>query len=202
MKLILGLGNIGSEYEFSRHNAGFLCLELWSQRHQMRFKQGKQFDYLRFRGACLIKPNTYMNRSGLALAAALKRWKISEALVVHDDTELPLASLRVRGGGGDGGHNGIRSLLEVLPAEDLKRIRIGIGRDGNDMRDYVLDSFSRQELETLRPSLEKSCDFIDEYVSGDFNSVLNAYSVWKRSCSGQTSPGNKSPKEKDNGKEL
>ncbi len=199
MKLILGLGNIGREYELSRHNAGFLCLELWAKRHRMSFKHGRLFDFLRHRGACLIKPNTYMNRSGQALAEARKKWKFSEALVVHDDIELPLASLRLRSGGGDGGHNGMGSLLEILPAEDLKRIRVGIGRDGSNPRDYVLDSFSQPELQTLQPALEKACDLIDEYMSGDFNSVLNAYSIWKKSCSGENIPGNNSPKEKDNG---
>lgn len=202
MKLILGLGNIGREYELSRHNAGFLCLELWAGQHSMSFKHGRHFDFLRHRGACLIKPNTYMNRSGQALAAARGKWKVSEALVIHDDIELPLASLRVRNGGGDGGHNGMGSLLEILPAEDLKRIRVGIGRDGSNPRDYVLDSFSPAELQLLQPTLAKVCELIDIFISGDFNSVLNAYSIWKKSCSGEPNPGNNGPKEKDNGKEL
>ncbi|MCB5247390.1 MAG: aminoacyl-tRNA hydrolase [Candidatus Cloacimonetes bacterium] len=202
MKLILGLGNIGSEYELSRHNAGFLCLDLWSHKHNMSFKHDRHFSYLRFRGACLIKPGTYMNRSGQALAEAQKRWKISEALVIHDDIELPLARLRLREGGGDGGHNGMRSLLEIMPAEDLKRVRVGIGRDSGNPRDYVLDDFSLEELQLLQPSLDLACEFIDEYIRGDFNSVLNAYSVWKKSCSGEKNPGNTRPKEINNGKEL
>ncbi|NLH92615.1 MAG: aminoacyl-tRNA hydrolase [Candidatus Cloacimonetes bacterium] len=202
MKLIMGLGNIGKEYELSRHNTGFLCLELWAKRHHKAFKHGCQFDYLRHREACLIKPNTYMNRSGQALAEARRKWKFSEALVVHDDIELPLASLRLRNGGGDGGHNGMGSLLEIMPAEDLKRIRVGIGRDDSNPRDYVLESFSQSELQLLQPALEKACELIDEYIRGDFNSVLNAYSVWKKSCSGEENPGNKCPKEIDNGKEL
>ncbi len=202
MKLILGLGNIGKEYEYSRHNVGFLCLNRWASKHGSSFRHERLFDYLRFRSACLIKPNTYMNMSGLALAEAQKRWKFSEALIIHDDIELPLASLRLREGGGAGGHNGMKSLLQILTAEDLKRIRVGIGRDGANPRDYVLDSFSPNELEIMQPSLEKVCDFINEYINGDFNSVLNAYSIWKKSCSGEKNPGNKSPKEKDNGKEL
>ncbi|MBW6514220.1 MAG: aminoacyl-tRNA hydrolase [Candidatus Syntrophosphaera sp.] len=202
MKLIVGLGNIGSEYEFSRHNAGFLCLTHWSQKHRVSFKHTRLFDYARFKDACLIRPNTYMNRSGLALAAALDRWKASEALIVHDDIELPLAQIRLRNGGGDGGHNGVRSLLEKLPAESLKRIRVGIGRDEGDPRDFVLDSFSDEDLALLNPALEQAVNYIDTYITGDFNSVLNAYSIWKKSCSGDKLPGNNSPKEKDNDQEL
>lgn len=96
----------------------------------------------------------------------------------------------------------MKSLLEVLPAEDLKRIRVGIGRDSQNPRDYVLDSFSPQELQVLQPSLEKVCDLIDEYIHGDFNTVLNAYSIWKKSCSREQNPGNKSPKENSNDQEL
>lgn len=202
MKLILGLGNIGKEYECSRHNTGFLCLDLWSRMHGISFKHTYSFDYVRHRIACLIKPNTYMNRSGQALAEAQKRWKVTEALVIHDDIELPMGSLRLRFAGGDGGHNGMKSLLEIMPAEELKRIRIGVGRDGGDPKDYVLDCFSQGELQILQPSLEKACEFIDEYINGDFNSVLNAYSIWKKSCSGEQNPGNKSPKEINNGQEL
>jgi PTH1 family peptidyl-tRNA hydrolase len=202
MKLILGLGNIGSEYEMSRHNVGFLCLSAWSGKRKIQFKHERLFDYISHRNGVLIKPNTYMNRSGLALAEAIRRWNCTEAMVIHDDSELPLACLRLRNGGGDGGHNGVRSLLEILPADALKRVRVGIGRDGNDLKDYVLDDFSQEELDILQPTLQKACELIDIYLDDDFNSVLNAYSKWKKSCSKAEGLGNTSPKEKDNDQKL
>lgn len=143
-------------------------------------------------------PATLMNRSGLALTAALKRWDPEELLVIHDDIELPLGQLRLRQGGGDGGHNGVGSLLEVLPPESLKRLRIGIGRDSGDPRDYVLDEFTTPELDFLDPVLKQAVEFVDIFIFQGFNVVLNAYSLWKKSCSVTTARGNISPKEKTN----
>lgn len=202
MKLILGLGNIGEKYQLSRHNAGFMCLDAWAAKRGLKFRHENLFDFLLHKGSCLIKPNTWMNRSGLALDEALRRWKPSQILAIYDDLELPLGVIRIRAGAGDGGHNGIRSLLGVLPADQIKRIRIGIDRDNSDPRDYVLENFSSEELQKLQPVLEQTCEFMDVYINSDFSSLLNAYSVWKKSCSGDIETGNKSPKENDNGKKL
>jgi PTH1 family peptidyl-tRNA hydrolase len=202
VKLILGLGNIGEKYQLSRHNAGFMCLDAWAAKRGLKFRHENLFDFLLHKGSCLIKPNTWMNRSGLALDEALRRWKPSQILAIYDDLELPLGVIRIRAGGGDGGHNGIRSLLGVLPADQIKRIRIGIDRDNSDPRDYVLENFSSEELQKLQPVLEQTCEFMDVYINSDFSSLLNAYSVWKKSCSGDIETGNKSPKENDNGKKL
>ncbi len=202
MKLVIGLGNIGPEYEQSRHNAGFLCLRQWSNDHRLRFKKSKLFAYAQIPGACLIMPATYMNRSGLALAEALRRWSADDVMVVQDDIELPLGQLRLRNGGGDGGHNGVRSLLSVLPPDKLKRLRIGIGRGDGDPRNYVLDTFNEAELAALQPVLDQAASFVDTFIQDGFTAVLNAYSIWKKSCSGDSSPGNISPKEKPHDQEL
>lgn len=193
------MGNIGSEYVLSRHNAGFLSLTEWSEKHKLAFKHSKVFDFARFRDAYLIKPNTYMNRSGLALSEAIRKWKPEEVLVIHDDIELPLAKLRIRNGGGDGGHNGVKSLLEAVTPDSLKRIRIGIGRGNDDPRDYVLDEFTPEDLKSLKPALTKVAEFVDIYISYGFHAVLNEYSKWNKSCSGELDSGNTSPKEKNNG---
>jgi len=130
------------------------------------------------------------------LKEASLKWNCSEALIIYDDIELPLASLRVRTGGGDGGHNGIKSLLEIFPPENLKRIRIGIGRSEENPRDYVLDKFTQEELSALMPAIELACDFIDIYIDKDFYAVLDAYSIWKKTFSVNNVHGNDSPKEK------
>lgn len=202
MKLIFGLGNIGAKYQFSRHNAGFMCMDAWAAKRGLKFRHAELFDFLLLKDSCLIKPNTWMNRSGLALDEALRRWNPSQILAVYDDLEIPLGAIRIRAGGGDGGHNGIKSLIRVLPADQIKRIRIGIGRDEGDPRDYVLENFSSEELQKLQPVLKQTCEFIDLYIKSDFNAMLNAYSVWKKSCSGDQKSGNKCPKENKNGKTL
>jgi PTH1 family peptidyl-tRNA hydrolase len=198
MKLVLGLGNPGPEYENTRHNIGFMCLRHWAARHRLGFSHTHLFDYLIWKDACLMMPGTYMNLSGSALAEAQARWRIEDTLVIHDDIELPLATLRIRNGGGDGGHNGIRSLLSVTTAEDLKRFRIGIGRGDIDQSDHVLSEFSKDELDLLHPVLESVSKLMDIYIKHDFNAVLDEYSRNKKSYSGVRNPGITSPKEDTN----
>ncbi len=196
MRLIVGLGNPGREYELSRHNAGFLVLDHWSEKRGLAFRHDELFDFVRAGNACLIKPKTYMNRSGRALSEALRRWQPEDILVVHDDIELPLAQLRLRNGGGAGGHNGLKSLFQIMSPEDLRRLRLGIGRDEGDPRDFVLDRFTPEELEAMRPVLEQAGDYLEVFIKEGFNAVLDAFSRWKKSCSGAEDPGNIGPKEK------
>ena len=189
MKLVIGLGNIGEEYSRTRHNVGFLSLDHWARAHKQSFCKDKLFDFINKRDVCLIKPNTYMNRSGLALAEALSRWKCSETLVVHDDIELPLSKIRIRNGGGDGGHNGVKSLLEVQAPDMLRRLRIGIGRDEGNPRDYVLDEFDDGELQKINECLSTVNELIDIFIKLSYNEMLNQYSKWKKSCSEASKPG-------------
>lgn len=189
MKLILGLGNPGSRYQNTRHNLGYLCLDEWCRAHKKAFQTDRLFDYLKFKDTVLIKPTTWMNRSGEAARAALLRWDASECLVVYDDIELPLASLRVRGGGGDGGHNGMKSLFDVLPADDLKRIRLGIGKNPLiDTADFVLEELTAEEMLAMKPVLAKASELIDIYINRDFTAVLNDYSKWMKSYSAPSGP--------------
>ena len=184
MKLIIGLGNPGPRYQNTRHNLGYLCLDEWSRARKRAFQTDKLYDYIIFKDAVLIKPSTWMNRSGEAARAALHKWDIDESMVIYDDLELPLASLRVRGGGGDGGHNGMKSLFEVLPADDLKRLRLGIGKDQSvDAADYVLDELTAEELLAIKPVISKATELIDIYINRDFTAVLNEYSKWMKSYS-------------------
>lgn len=192
----MALGNPTPRYQNTRHNIGFICLDRWASSHKLGFSSDDLYDYLIFRQVVAIKPKTFMNLSGKALRAALLRWNISESLIVHDDIELPPTQLRIRSGGGDGGHNGLKSCFEVMPPSELKRIRIGIGRSSQIPIDkYVLQDFAAGELEDYAQSLELISGFLDTYVRADFTQMLNDYSQWKKSYSGCKAAGIKSPKE-------
>jgi len=196
MKLILALGNYPPRYQYTRHNIGFVALDRWAESHKLSFSRGELYDALIFRQAVAIKPRTYMNLSGNALKAAMLKWNISDILVMHDDIELLPAQLRVRSGGGDGGHNGLKSLFEVMPPADLKRIRIGIGRHPVFPADrYVLEDFEPGELDAYQEPLNLVCKLLDTFIRTDFNSVLNDYSKWKKSYSDGKNVGITSPKE-------
>lgn len=189
MKLIIGLGNIGAEYQDTRHNLGFLCLDKWADTHKKRFSADKHYSYITRSGVVLIKPATYMNRSGLALSHAIQCWKPDEILAVYDDIELPLAELRIRSGGGDGGHNGVKSLLEVVSPDELKRIRIGIGKpQREDVTDHVLQPFLPSEKEEISKTIDLTAGFLDIFCRTNFHALLNEYSKWKKSYSGQIDP--------------
>jgi len=196
MKLIIGLGNPTERYSRTRHNLGFICLDAWSKARKRGFTADKLYHYMLLKDAIALKPMTYMNLSGAALSHALTRWKISETLVIHDDLELEPTQLRIRNGGGDGGHNGLKSLFEVLPPQEIKRFRIGIGRSETQAPDkYVLDNFTPGEFEQYSMCIKLVTRFLDVYEKYDFNQVLNEYSTWKKSYSGGEAAGIKSPKE-------
>jgi peptidyl-tRNA hydrolase, PTH1 family len=196
MRLILALGNHPPRYQNTRHNIGFICLDRWAESHRLGFSSEALYDYLIFRQVVAIKPKTFMNLSGKALKAALLRWKISESLIVHDDIELDATQLRIRNGGGDGGHNGLKSLFEVMPPSELRRIRIGIGRSAHlPAHKFVLQEFEEGELQRYDECLKLVFGFLDTYARSDFSQVLNDYSKWKKSYSDGKTIGIESPKE-------
>ena len=196
MKLVIGLGNPTAEYQRSRHNLGFACLDAWAAKHGKRFAQEKNYDYLCFSNSVLLKPKTYMNRSGLAVKEAMQRWQIYDSLAVYDDLELEPGIIRIRKGGGDGGHNGIKSLFSIITPDNLKRIRIGIGRDNElDPADYVLQELPVSEWEALNPVINLAAGFINTFIKYDFNEMLDEFSKWKKSYSGEKVSGIISPQE-------
>jgi PTH1 family peptidyl-tRNA hydrolase len=155
MLLLCGLGNVGKQYSNTRHNAGFLFLQSLTQEWDLSFKNFKHLHceiakaFLQDVEILCIKPATFMNNSGTAILSTMQYYKIdkSELLVVHDDIDLPLGSIKVKFGGGSAGHNGIKSIDSVL-GNQYWRMRIGIGRPDQDasVLDYVLGNFSNDEL--------------------------------------------------------
>lgn len=166
--LVAGLGNIGPQYELTRHNIGFLTLDRLADTHKLEFHTGRLADTteLRHKGKHIhfIKPNTYMNLSGKAVAYWLQALKIPKEhlLVVVDDVALPFGTLRMRTHGSSAGHNGLNNIEEVLGGRDYARLRMGIGSDfaKGQQVEYVLGNFSPDELNALPVYMDKATEAI------------------------------------------
>ncbi len=173
MKAILGLGNPGPQYSNNRHNAGAMFIDALAEREGIKVKKSG-FSSIYGTGkigeteSVLVKPQTYMNLSGQAAVGIVKHYSlaISDLIVVHDDIDLPLGTVKTKIGGGDGGHNGIKSIASSLGGKEFHRIRIGVGRppDGVDAADYVLSGFSKSELKELQGSILDALDILDTLI--------------------------------------
>jgi PTH1 family peptidyl-tRNA hydrolase len=172
--LIVGLGNPGEEYAHTRHNAGFRVTAILAQRHGLAFRQKKAQARVapgKIAGhqAVLARPYTFMNRSGRAVAG-LRRWlnlPPEHVLVVYDDLDLPLGTIRLRGKGSAAGHKGMLSIIPALGTEEFPRLRVGIGRPpdpGMDPIDFVLLRLSLQEEAAWAPSLERAADAVECFL--------------------------------------
>lgn len=185
MKVLVGLGNPGSEYEKTRHNVGFLVVRRLARRWKISWKENgscrSQIGEGRFGGQAvrLVLPQTFMNSSGEAVACLARKWRLKpEAfLVVCDDFALPLGSMRLRGQGSDGGHQGLASILGTLNTPGIARLRVGIG-DGRlkgDWTPFVLGSFKESEQRLLEAVLERAIQACGIWVSGGLVPAMNQF---------------------------
>ena len=178
MKLIVGLGNPGTKYELTRHNVGFMALNFYASKKAYQFKTQKTFNgetYLG-KGFILLKPNTFMNLSGESIIKVKNYYHIEDKdiLIILDDFNLPLSKLRLREKGSSGGHNGLKSIVSVLNTEEFLRLRIGIGNPNNEHIDFVLSKFSKEELDALLPSFNKTNEIIDAFLNNlDIQKIQN-----------------------------
>lgn len=181
--LIVGLGNIGAEYEQTRHNIGFDIADTLVKKHNGQFRQERLADIaeIRIKGRTLlvIKPTTYMNLSG----KAVKYWRDKEniplenILVLVDDLALPLEKLRIRGGGSDAGHNGLRSIQELLGTTEYPKLRFGIGNNYPKGRqaDFVLGKWKDDEWPLVLQKVAKSAEIIEQFVLAGLATAMNQY---------------------------
>ncbi len=184
-RLIVGLGNPGSQYSETRHNAGFWFCERLADKLGARFSHESRFHGLvanaREAGVWLLMPQTFMNRSGQAVGALARFYRIApaEILVVHDELDIPPGQLRLKFGGGLGGHNGLKDSSAHLGTNDYWRLRIGIGHPGdrNEVVNYVLKPARREEQELIDEAIERALATWPKIAAGDWNSAtqrLNA----------------------------
>lgn len=184
---VVGLGNPGPEYLFTRHNAGFMVLDLIQRIHNLRFckfgqmpalKAEKQFGEKKVN---LIKPLTFMNRSGQVVKSLdleqNEDGEVSNLLVVFDDVYIPFGTIRLRKSGGYGGHNGIKSIIDSIQTEKFHRLRIGIGTDNPvaDLHSFVLGNFNNAEREVLSDILLAANDSIEWYLAHGIDSAMSKF---------------------------
>jgi PTH1 family peptidyl-tRNA hydrolase len=183
--LIAGLGNIGPEYELTRHNIGFLVLDHLASKHGLKFNSDRLAftSELKYKGKSihLIKPTTYMNLSGKAVNYWMKDLKIPKEniLVITDDLALPYAKIRIRTKGSSGGHNGLKNIEETLESGEYARMRFGVGNDFGKGRqvDYVLSNFSKEELIELPLHMDKCCEAILSFCTIGVERTMNTFNT-------------------------
>ncbi|MFD5826939.1 aminoacyl-tRNA hydrolase [Lentzea sp. NPDC060358] len=182
LALIVGLGNPGPKYEGNRHNIGFLVLDELAARTGGKFKahkSGAEIVEGRLSGhrVVLAKPSSFMNLSGGPVASAVKFFKPTTVVVVHDELDLPFAQLRMKLGGGDNGHNGLRSITKSLGTKDYHRLRFGVDRPSGrqDPADYVLKDFSTVERKQLALEVDRAADAAEALVTRGLEAAQNAF---------------------------
>lgn len=185
-RLIVGLGNPGAEYVGTRHNIGFEVLDRLAALGGLEFKRERKWKAQAARapsGLILLKPQTYMNLSGRAAAAAARFYKITpeEILVIYDDTALPVGEMKFRANGGAGGHNGIKSLIADLGSREFPRLKVGIGGvQGAQMTGHVLGKFRPDERETVENTLARAVEAVQVAASQGVGTAANTYNVRKK----------------------
>ena len=207
MKLIVGLGNPGPQYDKTRHNAGFMAVD----RLQKRWAGGAtpSMPKGRFTGVCVeasikservlfLKPTTYMNLSGRAVAEAIGFYKLDPAqdlLVIVDDVALPSGSIRVRTGGGPGGHNGLTDVQRALGTDQYPRLRIGVDACPPMMalEDYVLGRFTPEQMALIEPALEKAADAAEVFAASGVTAAMNKFNAPPTPLPSPPPPSPKSP---------
>ena len=183
--LIVGLGNPGSEYEATRHNAGFIVVDMLAEKlgcglTKLKFKSLYGTADIGGKKCLILKPQTFMNNSGEAVRDAAAFYKIpaENIIVVSDDISLDVGRLRIRRKGSDGGHNGLKSIIYLLNSDNFARIKVGVGKKPHpdyDLAAWVLSRFKNDEVDNLKKAAENACDAIKLMVEGKTDMAMNKF---------------------------
>lgn len=182
MKLIVGLGNIGKEYENTRHNIGFMTIDayLGSVNYQEKFNAYFYKTIINNETVYFLKPTTFVNNSGLAVREAMDYFNIDikDILVIHDDLDLEFGTYKLKKNSSSGGHNGIKSIIKCLNSEDFFRLKIGINTPKkSDVIDFVLGKFSKKELEIFNENVNRYIDIINSFITSGPDKTMNIYNT-------------------------
>lgn len=175
MKLIVGLGNPGSKYESTRHNVGFKVLDHFATKHGIKYKKRKfKSHWFEYKKTLFIKPQTYMNLSGIAVQSAASFYQIDpeDIIIIYDDLDLPVGDLRIRKTGSAGGHKGMTSVIQSLQTPMIPRMRIGIGKDETPVEQYVLSPPPKLETPLYEKATQMAVIALEAYLEGHSIDVL------------------------------
>ena len=185
MKLVVGLGNPGKEYEKTRHNIGFMVVDNYLSKKGINSIEWKsKFNGLYYQTVIngekvvFLKPTTYMNLSGTAVRQFVDYFKIdvSDILIISDDLDLKVGNFKLKGSGSSGGHNGLKNIDECLKTESFKRLKVGISKDNNiDTKDYVLGKITNNEYNTLEELFDNLISVIDDFFVLSFSDLMSKY---------------------------
>ncbi len=185
MKIIVGLGNIGKEYSNTRHNIGFKMLDILSNKYNIKYKLDKKNNgyiaekIINGENIILVKPTTYMNNSGICVKKIVEKYNIElkDLFIIYDDMDMELSKVKVKSKGSAGGHNGIKSIIENIGNKDYGRLKIGIGHpEKNNVVDYVLGEFNKQEEKILIKEEIKILDIIEWFIiDKSFEMIMNKF---------------------------
>ena len=182
MKMIVGLGNPGKEYENTRHNIGFIIVDNYAKKNNIQFSE--KFNglfakvFLNGEYFILLKPLSYMNLSGTIVKKYADYYKIKpeDILVIQDDLDLPVGKIKLKYKGSCGGHNGIRNIIDELKTEMFPRFKIGIGKDNNILvKDFVLGKFSKDDNAKIQKICEFAPNILEDFLTKDFEKVMSKY---------------------------
>lgn len=183
MKLIIGLGNPGKEYEKTRHNIGYMVIDNYAKAHGVEINK-KKFNSLYQKlivdncDVLLVKPETYMNLSGEAVISFVNYFKIDieDILIIYDDLDLECGKMRLRDKGSSGGHNGIKNIISLLGTDKFKRLKLGISNNKMiETKDYVLGKLTSDEQEKINNSIKLTSNLIDDFLKLSFDKLTNKY---------------------------
>lgn len=181
MKLIVGLGNPGKNYENTRHNCGFRAIDFYIKKNNLKYKKRFNSEYCEHlvenEKIILVKPNTYMNNSGDSVIKFFNYFNlnVSDILIIYDDKDFELGKFKVKKSGSSAGHNGIKDIINKLKTDEIARIRIGISKNNNDLVDYVLGHFSQEETKTINSLLPTISSIIDDFAIYDIEKIMEKY---------------------------
>lgn len=185
MFVIAGLGNPGKKYEKTRHNMGFLVIDRLAEKNDIKVNKIKHKSlvgdgFISDRKSLLVKPQTYMNLSGEALREVMDYYNvdIEDLIVIYDDFDIELGSIRIRKKGSAGSHNGMKSIIYQLQSQDFPRIRIGIGKSGSaDWKDFVLGKLGKEEQKLIDDAVEKAADAVMCILEKGIDKAMNEYNI-------------------------
>lgn len=182
MKLIVGLGNPGDEYKNTRHNVGFMILDSWMNYHNYKFDKTKfngEYSIIKYNNedVIILKPLSFMNLSGTVVLSFVNYFKIDidDILVIYDDKDIELGSVKLKKNGSCGGHNGIRNIIDNLKTDKFKRLKVGLSKNNTDMVSFVLGKFSNVEKCKLDNVLKETNNILDDYFTLTFDNLMNKY---------------------------